>query len=126
MPGGRPLRFNDPEELQTEIDLYFVETDKPTLAGLAYALGISRSTLYEYDSKDRFSDIIKNARERVEVVYEERLMYSPNPTGVIFALKNMGWADNAKVAHSSDEIKPFSWFVSQDHIMTIEGRQKES
>jgi len=122
---GRPLRFNSPEELQTEVDLYFIESEKPTLAGLAYALGISRSTLYEYDNKDQFSDIIKNAREKVESIYEEKLLYSPNPTGVIFALKNMGWADKVATEFKDTTEKPPSWFIA-DHTMITNGQAKES
>ena len=91
--GGRPLTWENPEVLKKLIDKYFAECDKPTLAGLAVALNISRSTLYLYSYKDGFSDIIKKAREKVEGLYEERLLYSDKPTGVIFALKNMGWKD---------------------------------
>jgi hypothetical protein len=95
---GRPLIFQSPDELKTAIDLYFAEDERPTLAGLAYALNISRQTLYNYAEKDEFFDIIKKARERVEAKYENRLIYENNPTGVIFALKNMGWKDRNEVA----------------------------
>ncbi len=95
-PGGRPLRFESPEELQTQVDIYFSTTERITLAGLALALDISRATLYNYEEKDEFLDIIKKARERVEAKYEERLLYENNPTGVIFALKNMNWQDKTQ------------------------------
>jgi len=93
---GRPLKFESPEALKMLIDDYFDLDSKPTLAGLAYALGISRSTLYNYEEKNEFLDIIKRARERVERVYETRLIYENNPTGVIFALKNMSWKDKTE------------------------------
>ena len=93
---GRPLAYQSAEELQTAIDDYFINQPKPTLAGLAYELGISRSTLYLYDDKDEYSDIIKRARELVESFYEGRLIYESNPTGVIFALKNMSWKDKVE------------------------------
>jgi hypothetical protein len=100
--GGRPLRFETPADLKTEADLYFEGTDRPTLAGLAYALGIDRQTLYNYKKRDGFFDIIKNYRDRVEVKYEERLIYDNQPTGVIFALKNMGWKDKVEQEHSGN------------------------
>jgi len=93
---GRPLAYQSADELRISIDDYFDLDSKPTLAGLAYHLGISRSTLYLYDDKEQFSDIIKRARERIERVYETRLIYENNPTGVIFALKNMSWKDKVE------------------------------
>ena len=93
---GRPLIFNSPEELEVQVNLYFDTDDKPTLAGLAYALGINRQTLYNYAERDEFFDIIKKAREHVEMLYERRLIYESNPTGVIFALKNMSWKDKVE------------------------------
>ena len=93
---GRPLLFKTPEALQEAIDAYFETEKKPTLAGLAVHIGIGRQTLYEYDNRDEFSYIIKKAREKVEAIYEERLVYSQSPTGVIFALKNMNWRDKTE------------------------------
>ena len=93
---GRPLAYQSAEELQIAVDTYFAEEKIPTLAGLAYHLNISRSTLYLYDDKEQFSDIIKRAREAVEAIYEARLIYSNSPTGVIFALKNMSWKDKTE------------------------------
>ena len=123
---GRPLKFTSKEQLQTEVDLYFAQESKPTLAGLALSLGINRQTLYNYAEKDEFLDIIKKARERVEAAYEGRLIYENNPTGVIFALKNMGWKDKTEIDQRIEQVKPFSWFHSQDRIMTTNGQQKES
>ncbi len=96
---GRPLRFKNPQELKTEADLYFASCDRPTFAGLAYALGIDRQTLYNYKDKDEFFDTIKSYRDRIEVKYEERLVYDSQPTGVIFALKNWNWTDKNTTEH---------------------------
>jgi len=94
--GGRPLAYQSAEELSNDIEAYFTNEDQPTLAGLAYELGISRQTLYNYDNKEQFFDIVKRAREKVESIYEKRLLYSTTPTGVIFALKNMSWRDKTE------------------------------
>src|SRR3989344_763130 len=95
--GGRPRAWTSPSRLQKLIDKYFGSEKKPTLAGLAYALEISRSTFYKYRDENGFSDIIKKSRNRIEALYEKRLIYDKYPTGVIFALKNMGWRDRYDV-----------------------------
>jgi hypothetical protein len=109
--GGRPALFNSPEELQAKIDEYFNgganQKEYPTLAGsvkipiytisgLAYFLGFSaRQSFYDYENRVEFSDIIKRARLRIEMNYEENLI-DKACTGSIFALKNMGWKDKTE------------------------------
>lgn len=103
MPAGRPLIFETPESLEKAIGDYIrdcTEGDKPlnpTLSGLAYHLGIDRHTLYNYKERPEFFHIIKKATDWVESKYEERLIYSKTPVGVIFALKNMGWRDKQEI-----------------------------
>jgi hypothetical protein len=94
--GGRPLIFPSPADLQSACDLYFASEERITLAGLALALNIDRQTLYNYAERDEYFDIIKKAREKVEARYEAKLIYDNQPTGVIFALKNMGWKDKTE------------------------------
>jgi hypothetical protein len=107
--GGRPPRYTSPDELQAKIEEYFsdgcnkrkvitktgneVEIPYLTVSGLAYYLGFeSRQSFYDYEKHDKFSYIIKKARLRIEMMYEEMLAMG-YPTGAIFALKNMGWHD---------------------------------
>lgn len=101
MPAGRPLLFETSEELKVQILDYIQNEKKPTLAGLAYHLGIDRQTLYNYKERPEFFDIIKKATDYVQYKYEERLIYEGNPTGVIFALKNMGWSDRQEIQQES-------------------------
>jgi hypothetical protein len=56
----------------------------------------SRQSFYDYEERGEYSYIIKNARLRVEKGYELRL-HGNNPTGSIFALKNMGWSDKQEI-----------------------------
>ena len=118
-PGGRPALFTSPEELQAKIDHYFdgghnfrtiiigkapnqekVELPVITITGLAHYLGFeSRQSFYDYEKNDKFSYIIKRARLRIEMNYEESLQLMA-PTGSIFALKNMGWKDTQSVEQS--------------------------
>lgn len=122
-PGGRPRIFDNPEDLAAKIQDYFfydeveerqtgigtvsIPTGKklpnrrPTLAGLAYALGIDRQTLYNYAERDEFFDIIKKARCYVEMIYEERLVWD-GQISVIFPLKNMGWKDKTETELSGN------------------------
>lgn len=110
---GRPPLFDDPEVLESQIEAYFNDPDheyqqvgeiiwqkKPiTITGLALWLGFeSRQSFYDYEKNERFSYIIKKARLRVEQEYEAKLSRN-NPTGSIFALKNMGWKDTSEIKH---------------------------
>lgn len=95
--GGRPPLYTDPETLQKKIDEYFnTPGQKITICGLTYHLGFcSRFSFYDYEKKEEFSHIIKTARLRVEMKYEEKLSDN-NCTGAIFALKNMSWKDRSE------------------------------
>ena len=100
---GRPRLYDSPEEMQTLIDQYFQETedkqDPLTMSGLAYALGMDRTTLINYGHRDEFFNTVKRARDRVTAEYERRLLKSGTPTiGLIFALKNnAGWVDKQEI-----------------------------
>ncbi len=122
MPGGRPLKFSTPEELQEKIDAYFSQaTDsegkviKPiTITGLALWLDTTRDVLLDYQNRDEFSHAIKKAKLRVECYYEEKLMM-PACTGSIFALKNFGWSDRneTKLTHEGgDPAKPIGFTIN--------------
>jgi len=115
--GGRPPFYSGPSELQSKIDEYFFSgaekktivvglgtMDIPvfTICGLAYYLGFeSRQSLFAYEQKIEFSYIIKRARLRIEMNYEQNLQFN-NATGSIFALKNMDWHDKTEHEHSGE------------------------
>lgn len=104
---GRPAHFETPELMQQAIDLYFktcdAEKKKPTITRLAYALGFeSRQSFYDYEEREQFSYIVKRARLLVEAGYEDGLRES-NPTGSIFALKNMGWRDKVETGFTDNQ-----------------------
>lgn len=113
--GGRPPFYDNPEKLQNAIDDYFnncqdtktiavgsgtIDIPVFTICGLAYHLGFeSRQSFYAYETKIEFSYIIKRARLRIEMKYEQNL-HSSNATGSIFALKNMDWSDKTEIDHT--------------------------
>jgi hypothetical protein len=63
---------------------------KPTLSGLALALGKKRDELTSMSLKDRWGDIVTSYREWIQRGYEEHLFGNSQVSGAIFALKNMG------------------------------------
>lgn len=111
--GGRPAKFDNPEDLQKKVDEYFDWAKQEnngikTITGLALFLGFeSRQSIYDYEKDGTFSYIIKNARLRVEEGYEERL-HTGIPTGAIFALKNMGWKDKVETGFTDNDGKDVS------------------
>jgi hypothetical protein len=109
--GGAPRKYSDPDELEKKVIEYFewIEGEQdaddlwvrfpeaPTITGLALFLGFStKTTLYEYAKREEFANSIKRALLVVENNYEKGLQ-NDRCTGIIFALKNMGWEDNRKV-----------------------------
>lgn len=108
-PPGRPRKYETPEQMQEVIDAYFEKTSKPTLTGLALALGFtSRQAFLTYQEYGpEFSDTVKTARLRIEEHYE-KLLQDPQtrPAGPIFALKNLGWRDEQKIEHGGQVAMP--------------------
>jgi hypothetical protein len=101
MPAGRPATWEDATKFGEAVEQYFIESDEegkhPTWTGLALHLGFeSRQSLQDYKSKPEFSYPIKKALARIEENYEQGL-FSRNPAGSIFALKNFGWSDKQEV-----------------------------
>jgi hypothetical protein len=98
---GRPPIWTDPEAFAKAVDEYFAINHQPTWTGLANYLGFeSRQSLEDYKKKEDFSYPIKKALLRIEEQYEGLAIYSKNPTGAIFALKNFGWKDKQEVEQS--------------------------
>ena len=117
---GRKPYYDNVEDMQRKIDLYFAACDgeqeaidelEPTkkelkeivkenwqdhytITGLALALGFtSRQGLLNYEDKTEFFDTVKKAKMKVER-YIEKKLYGNNATGCIFNLKNnYGWKD---------------------------------
>lgn len=95
-------KFETAEELMEKIEEYFNTTDprEQTGAGLCIFLGISRMTYCNYKNGTAGPEIqeaIQWAQTRLENKYALDLNHKPNPTGPIFALKQLGWKDNQDV-----------------------------
>jgi len=103
-------KFKTPQELQDKVNAYFEACDnhktmklvglslvlapdpKPyTFTGLALAIGLSsRNALLQYVNPERgdYYEIIKEARSKVHVQWEEKLQRLGNNGGVMFNLVN--------------------------------------
>lgn len=107
-----------------------------TVSALAVWLGTSRETLIDYgsgkydekaldaDTKLKFSDTIKEAKDLIESQWEERLVGS-NVTGVIFNLKNnWNWADKTEQEITNpDGYNPYA-NLSEDELRLLAEAKK--
>jgi hypothetical protein len=112
MDTGRPRHYDNEDDLRSAIESYFGSCEKKTITGLAYHLGFeSRQSFYDYEKNALFSYVIKRARLRIEMNYEQ-MLHSSAPAGAIFALKNFGWSDKTELTGGLDiDIgKKPSWF----------------
>jgi hypothetical protein len=121
-PVGRPLAFKTVKDLEEAIDSYFRRPSspddmqepwrsawdveytqkgeylvfRPTVSGLAIALGVDRKTINNYSHKEKYFPAIKKALSVIENVIEKRL-YGQAVTGLIFNLKNnFDWKDKTE------------------------------
>lgn len=104
-PGGRPPIFKSVEELEEKINKYKEYLDSsgkpPTIAGLAYYLGIDRQTLYNYKEKDEFFGTIKKFVNWIIATYEEHAVEKGN-AGIIFLMKNYGYTDKQQIENTGE------------------------
>jgi len=133
--GGRPLKFQSVEELDAAIHQYFnsrephiaktkikvtkadgtfywqedeelIPARPKTMSGLARALGVHRSTLFNYKERPEFFDSIVRALAECEEYAEEQLFTGRNSNGAAFALKNnYGWADRKQVENFNQDVE---------------------
>lgn len=100
--GGKPLKFETPDELKAVLQSYFDNTppDEYTVTGLALLVG-SKQLLNDYEDRDEYSHIVKEAKLIVENGYEIDLK-KHGRTGTIFALKNFNWKDKTEIDQKTD------------------------
>lgn len=109
--GGKPLPINA-EQVEEEIIAYFstlIDSDGnltgvPSLSGLALALGLSsHRDLPEYLDNDECKYLIERAVTVIEHYHEVSLTTKNSPVGSIFALKNLGWKNDAATINVAAE-----------------------
>lgn len=137
-PGGRPLLFKTPEELQNKIDQYFKQKRKITKAvatkngqvdlkidapatweGLAEFLGCDVTTIRNYKLRDKFFKPISCARNRIQQDWiENGLLGIYNPKLVTSILPS-----SDKDYRQTVEVEPSESF-EQTLAMVHEARMK--
>lgn len=115
----RPRIIESPEEMLNRGYAYFDECkakEQPILVtGLVLALGLSsRESLIEYGKRSEFSDAVKELKSVCENYAENRL-FSNNPTGAIFALKNYGWTDKLALG-GADDLPPIQAAITVEFV----------
>lgn len=111
MPAGRPTKY-DPELCKTVLD---AGTEGKTLAGMAEACDIDRSTLAEWmEIHPEFSGAVKRGLQKAQALWEEKGMTATfggtdgfNATSYIFQMKNRfkdDWRDKHETEHSGNAI----------------------
>lgn len=102
--GGRPAIYETAQALEEKVIEYFTyceENKEPiTISGLTQFLGFChRQSLLDQEKRGQeFSDIIKRAKQAVEISYEKDLR-TMRFGGSIFALKNINseyWKDSSQ------------------------------
>lgn len=107
--GGRPLKFQSVEELDSKVSDYFTLCDegkKPyTLSGLALYLDVDRETILNYTARPEYSSTLKKAKQRCEEYIEQGMMGNKiNPASAIFILKNnYGYKDSKELDLSNKD-----------------------
>ncbi len=129
--GARP-RYKTPEEIQEKIDAYFedckgtllknkngdpvidrwgnpvyIDRHPPTITGLALALGFkTRRALLLYQAKKAFTDVILEAKSKVELFNEEQLFTRDGAKGAMFNLQHnfAGWQEVKQEENKSSAV----------------------
>lgn len=109
--GGRPAKYDNPEEMEAKIKEYWDTLEgPPTMAGIAGFLGFaSRFSMNDYEKREEFSHLIKGVRNKIEAFWEARLATAA-ATGAIFWLKNHGkYSDKTEIEHSGKDGSPIGF-----------------
>lgn len=117
---GRPTKYCDAllEAAEAYLENYEAAGDLvPSVVGLALAIGIDKSTCYEWakhEDKARFSDILT----RVEAIQEQQLLRGGlgnefNPAITKMMLTKHGYSDKIEQSHTSPDgsMSPPSAFI---------------
>jgi len=100
--GGRPLKFESPEELEAKIEQYFNSIEKddiPTVAGLAVFLDVDWKTVNNYEGREEFFPTIKRAKTRI-LAEQEKLAIKGKlsaPVWIFSAKNNFGYTDKQEI-----------------------------
>lgn len=120
--GGRPRRYDSPEEFEAAIEKYFGSISRtypdpdgrkdnngdiifvteiiepPTITSMLNYLDLPKSTWNDYCRQPGYSAAATRAKQLIEAYLERQLMSAKHVQGIIFNLKNnFGWAEKLDV-----------------------------
>ena len=123
MAAGRPLKYKCVRRMKDAIDRYFEDCDAKgepyRITGLALTLGTTRKTLIDYENRDKYSDLIKTAKQRCEDYVEKILLSGKSQAGAIFWLKNAGWTDKQEI-----DVNDITTLTKDDLVKKLERMQE--
>lgn len=102
---GRPLKYENPEDLQAVMTEYFESilgedggwTEPPTISGLAFALGMTTRSLLRYEDKDDFCPIISRGKQICEIYLEQSALTSHSKNPISLLAMNFGRYEKREV-----------------------------
>lgn len=116
----KPRKWKTQEELIKLINEYLENTefDEYSITWLAYSLWTSRQLLTDYENREEFKEIIKEAKLIIEHSYEISLRKNWR-TWDIFALKNFNWKDTQEIDNKiSWELKTTSAVDNLNNLLS--------
>lgn len=124
MAGGRPPKYETPEELEALAEKYFIECDAKeepyTVTGLALALDLTREGFVHYKGKPEFADSIRRLKQRVESRIEKILLSGSSATGAIFNLKNnYKWRDEKSTEITGKDGGPITFATKEQRDAAV-------
>lgn len=103
---GRPPIIKTAEEMQQRCEAYFASLmDKngkrylrpPTIAGLAFYLGMETRTLLRYGDKDDFCPIVMRSKQLVEIFTEEQAILGKSRNAISLLSMNYGRVEKTRL-----------------------------
>ena len=117
----KPLKWETPEELIGLINVYLELTpiEEYTVTGLCLSIWASKQLLIDYEKRDLFKEIVKEAKLIVENSYELSLRKNWR-TWDIFALKNFWWVDKQEIDNNHSGSLTVGGILSEIQWMNLQ------
>ncbi|MBD1365180.1 hypothetical protein IDJ77_15295 [Mucilaginibacter sp. ZT4R22] len=101
LEAATPAKIKKTETSITSQVVWDRQPEPALLTGMALFIGFtSMDDFVAYEQKGKHRKILRKARLRIEAEYEKKLHHAA-PTGAMFALRCMGWADTANAQQAA-------------------------
>tara|TARA_Y100001973_G_C5202120_1_gene338674 strand:+ start:1242 stop:1652 length:411 start_codon:yes stop_codon:yes gene_type:complete len=105
-----------PEELSGKAEEYIsscTEESRPTRVGLFRFMGFkTKQSFFDYMKDPEYKDVLEEALFLIEGQYEQQLANGRGDGGLVFALKQYGWADKQEVLNKNVDVTHEQWLDS--------------